>query len=62
VEAEELGEDFLWYFLRLSFEISLVRLYFLGTGLGGGELAACRHCADSGRELGKMYAAIVYIG
>ena len=48
----------------LSFVISLVFYIFAGKARaeGKGELAACRHRADSGRELGKMYAAVVYIG
>jgi hypothetical protein len=51
-------------FFCLSFVISLVFYIFSGKAWaeGKGELATCRHRADSGRELGKMYAAIVYIG
>jgi len=43
----------------LSFVISLVRLtcIFLGQGWaeGKGELATCRHCADSGQETDCTY-------
>jgi len=48
--------------LVLSFVISLVRIYsFLGQAWaeGKGELATCRSRAGIGRELVKMYAAIV---
>jgi hypothetical protein len=59
--------SFVFPFCYFHFVFSLVRSLhiFLGQAWAEGkgeELATCRHSADSGRELGKMYAVIVYIG
>ena len=55
----------LFFSLLFPLQISLGRIYsFLGQAWaeGKGELATCRHRADSGQEkLGKMYAAMIYI-
>ena len=46
----------------ISFVISLVRIYLLGTGLGGGRRGACNVPPPRGQRMGKtdkMHAAIV---
>jgi len=50
--------------MSFSVVISLVR-YLLGTGLGGGRRGACNVPPLRGLrtgKLGKMYAAMIYIG